>query len=204
MTWAAFLAAWAVHFLAAASPGPAVLVTARTGVTQGFRTAVWLAVGVGLGACFWAMAAYLGLSVLFKALPSLFLAFKIAGGAFLCWIAFQMWRHADQPIDGTADGAQSDNPLAAIWLGLTTQFANPKAAVFFGAVFVGFVPPHTPVLWLAALMLAIFANELFCNVVVARIFSTEVSRRGYARYKTGIDRAFGGIIGLLGLKIAAT
>lgn len=204
MTWAGFLAAWAVHLLAAASPGPAVFVTARTGITQGFHTAVWLAVGVGLGACFWAMAAYLGLSVLFKALPSLFLAFKIAGGAFLCWTAFQMWRYADRPIEAAAEGAQSDNPLKAIRLGLTTQFANPKAAVFFGAVFVGFVPPHTSPLWLTALMAVIFLNELLCNVIVARVFSTEVSRRGYARYKLRIDRAFGGIIGLLGLKIAAT
>jgi len=86
MTWAAFFAAWAVHFVAAASPGPAVFVTARTGVTRGFRTACWLGVGVAFGACFWAMAAYLGLSVLFKALPSVFLAFKIAcaGSPFRC------------------------------------------------------------------------------------------------------------------------
>ncbi|MEY4304431.1 MAG: hypothetical protein RIT52_606 [Pseudomonadota bacterium] len=204
MTWAAFFAAWAVHFVAAASPGPAVFVTARTGVTRGFRTACWLGVGVAFGACFWAMAAYLGLSVLFKALPSVFLAFKIAGGLFLCWIAFQMWRHADQPIDSAAEGARSDGALAAVWLGMTTQFANPKAAVFFGAVFVGLVPPHTAPLWLAALMLVIFGNELFCNVIVARIFSTEVSQRGYARYKARIDRIFGGVIGVLGLKIATT
>jgi threonine/homoserine/homoserine lactone efflux protein len=39
---------------------------------------------------------------------------------------------------------------------------------------------------------------------VARAFSFAGPRQAYARLKTGIDRSFGGILALLGLKIAAT
>lgn len=204
MTLSAFLAAFALHLLAAASPGPAVLLTARTGVTQGFRTGVWLAVGIGLGACFWAVAAFLGLAVLFKAAPALFWFFKITGGLFLIWIAFQMWRHADEPLATEAPGQSARGPLSAVRLGVTTQLANPKAAVFFGAVFIGTVPPGTSNLWLATLLLMVFLNELLCNVIVARLFSFDGPRRAYARLKRRIDRSFGGILALLGLKIAAT
>lgn len=204
MTLSAFLAAFALHLLAAASPGPAVLLTARTGVTQGFRTGVWLAVGIGLGACFWAVAAFLGLAVLFKAAPALFWFFKITGGLFLIWIAFQMWRHADEPLVTEAKGQSARGPLSAVRLGVTTQLANPKAAVFFGAVFIGTVPPGTSNFWLAALLLMVFLNELLCNVIVARLFSFDGPRRAYARLKRRIDRSFGGILALLGLKIAAT
>ena len=104
MTLAAFLAAWALHLVAAASPGPAVLMAARTGVTEGFRTGVWLALGLGLGAVVWAVAALFGLAVLFKVAPALLLGFKIAGGLFLCWIGFQMWRHAAGPLAAPGAG----------------------------------------------------------------------------------------------------
>ncbi|MES2143656.1 MAG: LysE family translocator, partial [Pseudomonadota bacterium] len=139
MTWAAFLAAWALHFVAAASPGPAVLMTARVGVTEGFRSGVWLAVGIGLGAVVWAAAALFGLALLFKTAPALLWGYKIAGGLFLIWIAWQMWSHARDPLTS----ATEDQPTRSIWsafrLGLVTQMSNPKPAVFFGAVFVGTV-----------------------------------------------------------------
>ena len=78
------------------------------------------------------------------------------------------------------------------------------AAVFFGAVFVGTVPPGTTLPWMGALLLIILANELFCVLSVARAFSFEAPRRAYVRLKAGIDRAFGGLLALLGLKIALT
>jgi threonine/homoserine/homoserine lactone efflux protein len=204
MTLAAFIAAWALHLIAAASPGPAVLMTARIGVTEGFRAGVLVAIGVGLGAVCWALAALFGLAVLFKLMPALFWAFKIIGGLFLCWIAFQMWRHAKEPMATDAGDVPERSGWGAFRLGLFTNLANPKPAVFFGAVFVGTVPPDATIISLAALLFVVFLNELVCNVLVARAFSFERPRRAYIRLKTAIDRTFGGILALLGVKIAAT
>ena len=49
MTLAAFLALASVQMMAAISPGPAVLMSARTGLTEGFRTGLMLAMGIGAG-----------------------------------------------------------------------------------------------------------------------------------------------------------
>ncbi len=204
MTLTAFLAAWFLHLIAAASPGPAVLMAARTGVTEGFRTGAWLAVGIGVGAVFWAVAALFGLAVLFKAAPALLWGYKIAGGAFLCWIAWQMWRHAKEPLVMAEAGQTPRAAWSAFRLGVVTQLSNPKPAVFFGAVFVGTVPPDTTLPWIGALLVVIFLNEMICNIIVVRAFSFEGPRNAYARLKTGIDRTFGGILALLGVKIAAT
>jgi threonine/homoserine/homoserine lactone efflux protein len=205
MTLTAFAAAWFVHLLAAASPGPAILMAARTGVTEGLRTGVFLAIGIGAGALVWAIAALFGLSLLFQTAPALLWGFKIIGGVFLCWIAFQMWKHAAEPLDLDRDhGRPPRTAISAFRLGLTTQLANPKPAVFFGAVFVGTVPPGTSPLMMGLLLLVVFLNEVFCATVVARAFSFEAPRRAYARLKTGIDRTFGGILALLGVKITAT
>ena len=50
----------------------------------------------------------------------------------------------------------------------------------------------------------IFAAETLWNTLVARIFSLDRTRTRYISLKTIIDRSFGGLLALLGIKIAAT
>lgn len=204
MTLTAFATVWFIHLLAAASPGPSILMAARTGVTRGFATGAWLSLGIGLGALLWALAALFGLALLFQLAPALFWGFKVAGGLFLLWIAFNMWRHAKVPLDFGAASAAPLSPLAALRLGLFTQMANPKPAVFFGAVFVNTIPPGTSPAWLGLILLTVLANELACTLTVARAFSFAGPRAAYSRFKTAIDRSFGGLLAALGLKIAVT
>ncbi|MFT3974218.1 MAG: LysE family transporter [Amaricoccus sp.] len=203
MSPAAFLAIALLSLMAAVSPGPAVLMAARTGVTEGMRTGAFLAIGIGAGAVVWASAALFGLAIVFKLAPTLFVALKIAGAAYLLWTAWHLWKNADAPIADT--GARLPrSALSAFRLGLLTQLANPKPAVMFSAIFVGTVPPGTPGWVIGALLLVVFLNETLWNTFVARIFSLERTRAGYLRMKSGIDRAFGGLLALLGLKIAMT
>jgi threonine/homoserine/homoserine lactone efflux protein len=115
-----------------------------------------------------------------------------------------MWRHAAEPLVMEDRGGVPRSATSAFRLGLLTQLANPKPAVFFGAVFVGTVPPGTTLPWMGALLLMILANELVCVLAVARAFSFETPRRAYVRLKAGIDRTFGGLLALLGAKIALT
>ena len=204
MTLAGFATAWALHLAAAASPGPAILMTARTGVTEGLRTAAVLTLGIGLGAVVWGAAALFGLALLFQAAPALLWGFKIAGGLFLLWMAVQMWRTAEMPLAMAESGRPPRSAASAFRLGLTTQLANPKPAIFFGAVFLGTVPPGTAPWVIAALIAVVFLNEVACNLIVARLFSFERPRRAYIRLKASIDRSFAALLAVLGLKIAIT
>lgn len=201
MTTAAFLTVVMIHLAAAISPGPSFVVSVRTAASEGFGTAVALAFGFGLGAVLWAFSAMAGLALLFEIVPQLFTTLKILGGAFLFVIAWMMWRHASDPMP-TADAVAPRSPARAMRFGVLTFAANPKPAVFFGAVFVGLVPPDTPWPVLAALLLAVFVNETGWYIIVARVFSLPRARVAYARVKTKIDRVFGGLLALLGLKIA--
>jgi threonine/homoserine/homoserine lactone efflux protein len=129
MTLAAFLTACALHLMAAISPGPAVLMAARTGMVEGMRTGVFLAFGIAFGAVFWASAALFGLSVLFEVAPSLLWALKLAGGIYLLWMAWHMWQHAAEPMTTDSPDAPPRSAVSALWLGIRTQLANPKPAV---------------------------------------------------------------------------
>lgn len=204
MTLALFIGIALIHLAAAISPGPSFVVAVRTAAAEGLRPAMGLAVGFGLGALIWALAALLGLALLFELAPTLFTAFKIAGGLVLIFIAWKTWSHAKEPVDMPDDIAVPRGWVSAIRLGLVTQIANPKPAVFFGAVFAGLVPPETPALVLAALLAVIFTQETLWYIAVARLFSLARPRAAYARFKAAIDRAFGGLIALLGAKIALT
>ncbi|WP_426034518.1 LysE family translocator [Cypionkella sp. TWP1-2-1b2] len=204
MTLTAFLAVAFLHLMVAISPGPAVLMSARTGVIEGLRTGFFLACGIGIGGVIWAMAALFGLNLVFQAAPALLYGLKIAGGLYLIYMAWGMWKTADQPLDMAETARPPRTPLSAFRLGLITQLANPKPAVLFSAIFVGTVPPHTPAWVYAALLLVVFLNETIWNTVVARIFSFHRSKAAYISLKSIIDRCFGGMLAILGLKIAAT
>jgi threonine/homoserine/homoserine lactone efflux protein len=88
-------------------------------------------------------------------------------------------------------------------LGVTTQLSNPKPAVLMSAIFIGTVPAGTAVGVIAGLLAYLFVIETTWNTTVARIFSFQSTRRAYIGAKTTIDRIFGGLLCLLGLKIAA-
>ena len=204
MTLAAFAAFAGLTLLGAISPGPAVLMAARTGLTEGFRTGAMLAAGIGAGAVFWAACAMSGLNLLFVALPGLLIVLKVAGGAYLIWIGWKLWSGATVPFDVTDTRPVPRSAASAFRLGLVTQLTNPKPVILLGAIFLGTIPQGTP-LWVhAALLAVIFFNETVWNILVARIFSLDRTRAGYISLKTVIDRTFGAMLALLGLKVALT
>ncbi|SEQ70734.1 Threonine/homoserine/homoserine lactone efflux protein [Loktanella sp. DSM 29012] len=204
MTFAAFASVVLIHLAAAISPGPSFVVALRVAASDGFRVACALALGFGLGALLWAGAAMAGLALVFELMPTLFLALKLVGAAFLFFIAVMMWRHARDPLPAPDSAARPRTAASAIRFGFLTFASNPKPAVFFGAVFVGLVPADTALAWKLAILAAVFANETLWYILVARLFSLPRPRAAYARAKTWIDRAIGGFLALLGLKIALT
>lgn len=204
MTLGAFLAFAGLVLFAVVSPGPAVLMSARTGLSEGFRTGVMLAFGIASGAAVWALAAMFGLHLVFDAAPSLLWALKIGGAAYLLWMAWHLWRDAKAPF--IADDARPvpRSPFAAFRLGLWTNLSNPKAVVMYSSIFLGTVSPGTPTWVLACLIAMILVLETAWNSLVARIFSLDRTRATYISLKTLIDRCFGAVLALLGVKIVAT
>ena len=202
MSLAAIIGVALAHLLAAISPGPSFVLSVRTAASEGFRPAAGLALGFGIGATIWAFAALAGLALLFEIVPPLFLALKLGGGLFLLWLAFQMWRHADAPMPQAAPDAPPRGMLSAIRLGVVTQLANPKPAIFFGAVFIGLVPPAAGSGAKALVLFNILWIETLWYLVTARAFSLPRPRAAYGRAKSWLDRGMDTILGALGLKVA--
>lgn len=189
-----------VHMLAVMSPGPSFLITARTAVVRSRVDGIKVAFGLGAGTIVWAAAALLGLNFLFHRFPWLFIGMKVAGGLFLLWIAFQIFRHAADPIEmNTGEGDQDrHNPLLR---GFLTQISNPKVVVFFGSVFVAILPNEVPGWMIAALIAIVTINEIVWYSLVSLLFGSSPMRRFYLMAKSWIDRATAALLGALGLRL---
>jgi threonine/homoserine/homoserine lactone efflux protein len=186
-----------IQLIAVISPGPSFLITARTAVAKSRSDGVKVALGLGAGTVIWAGAALFGLNALFKLFPLLFMAMKLAGAAFLLWIAYQIFVHAKEPLkmEGEAGGG---NPF---WRGFMVQIGNPKVAVFFGSIFVAMLPVNPPLWVLLALLAIVTFNEVWWYSVVALFFGAGPVRNFYLRAKTWIDRVTGAFLGALGLRL---
>lgn len=180
------------------SPGPSVLMVASTAVARGRRAGLWAALGMGFGGSVFALSALLGLYAVLATVPWLFAALKIAGGAYLVYIGYRMWRGARAPLVFTEHASTDRSPL---WQAITTQVSNPKAAIIYGGVFSALMPAHPTALFYLTIPPLLFTLEVLWYGGVAVVFSSQAPRTAYARAKTGIDRVAAVIMTGLGLRL---
>ncbi|MDQ0014669.1 threonine/homoserine/homoserine lactone efflux protein [Variovorax boronicumulans] len=188
----------------AMSPGPSFVMVARTAVASR-SDGLAAALGMGAGGLVFAIAALAGLQAAFLAVPGLYLAIKGFGGAYLIYLGFRIWRGARQPLamtqDSDASPRQQSRGKRTFLLGLATQVSNPKTAVVYASIFAAFLPREVPLVLALAVPAVIFCIETGWYAIVALALSSAAPRSAYLRYKAWIDRAAGGVMGLLGLRL---
>jgi threonine/homoserine/homoserine lactone efflux protein len=187
----------------AASPGPSFVLVARIAVADRRASGMAAAFGMGLGGVIFASLALAGLIALLTQVEWLYLILRVAGGAYLLYLAWRLWRGAGQPLAMAGAAGQPRGLRRAFMLGLVTQLSNPKTAVVYAGIFAALLPAAPP-LWLAlALPPLIFCVECGWYSIVATVFSAARPRAAYLRGKGWIDRLAGGVMGLLGLRLIA-
>ena len=198
----ALAALFVVHLLVVASPGPAFLAVSRTAISSSRAAGVVAASGMATGALIWAIATLFGLHILFAKAPWLYDAMRLGGAAYLIYLGVGMLRSAWR---GERMASHEVAPTAGhrtFLRSLGVQLSNPKAAVFFGSIFVALLPATAP-LWVKGGALAILGvNEFGFYALVAVVLSTPRAQRIYGNAKRGLDALFGGFLTVLGLKLA--
>lgn len=204
MYWSEFLAVAAIHLLAVASPGPDFAVVVRESVTHGRRAGIWTALGVGSAIFLHVGYSLLGIGLIVSQSIMLFNALKWLAAAYLLYIGFKALRarpNSERPADLRGD-ADARSPRDAYVAGFMTNGLNPKATLFFLSLFTVVINPHTPLLVQAGygVYLALATALWFC--LVARLFSNDRVRAGFARIGHWFDRTMGAVLIALGIKIA--
>lgn len=188
--------------IGAASPGPSFVLVARTAIAGTRATGIAAALGMGLGGMTFASLALLGLVALLMQVEWLYLGLKLAGGAYLLYLAVLIWRGAAEPLHmDAAQPAAGRGLMRAFVIGLATQLSNPKTAVVYASIFAALLPAQPP-LWMTLLLPPLlFAIEFGWYCIVAVAFSAAKPRAAYLRSKRWIDRLASGVMGLLGIRL---
>ncbi|KQT86090.1 LysE family translocator [Aurantimonas sp. Leaf443] len=123
MTPDTFLALLAFAFVSSVTPGPNNLMLLASGVNFGLRRTVPHMIGIAGGFCVLLLAVGFGLGALLTAVPALHTALKIAGGAYLLYLA---WKIAMSR--GISDREAGERPMRFLEAA-AFQWVNPKAWV---------------------------------------------------------------------------
>ena len=183
------------------SPGPSFILVAQTAMAKSKADAYAVSLGLGVGATIFATIAALGLFVLLESVPLLYSALKVAGGLYLCYLAFKMYKNTTEV---TTHPEQQSKP-APLWKmffrGLFTQLSNPKTAIVFASAFAAFLPATAPEYGYLLVCAAAFVIDTGWYLLVSRLLGSVKSQRVYAKFKITINRIGGGFMGLMGLKL---
>lgn len=112
------------------TPGPNMVYLVSRSITQGRRAGIISLGGVALGFIVYLLAANLGLSVVFIAVPELYFAVKLVGAAYLAYLAWNALKPGGVSVF-TPQDVPYDSPRKLFMMGLMTNLLNPKIAVMY-------------------------------------------------------------------------
>ena len=144
-------------------PGPAMLYAAAQTMARGRWSGLMATLGIHIGGYVHVAAAAGGLSILFHAVPTLYLAVKLTGAAYLIWLGISLFcrkaqEHAPLP------EADPKSVRRAFAESVVVEVLNPKTAFFF----IAFLPQFVD----ASAALPVWAQFLILGTVVNLVFSS--------------------------------
>ncbi|GAB3487503.1 LysE family translocator [Flexivirga sp.] len=191
------LLAWLVAVI---SPGPDFLAVLRTSAAHGRSAGLRVGLGVVCGIACWATLAMCGLSALLARYEHLYLVVRTVGAVLL--IGYGV--HVLWATRKTTTGAAETTPPSAgkHWrLGVFTNLANPKALVFFGALFATLMPRHEAAATRVVVLTVMLAMAVAWFAVVSWCAGSQPVVAAYRRLQRTIDRVAGGLFTAIGLTL---
>ncbi len=191
-TWVMYLATVLVFM---STPGPSHLLMISVSMTNGFRRSFATAVGDLCANAVQMSLAGAGLAAVLIASEFGFSVIKWLGVTYLVWMGLRQIRTSFQ--QHSSVNKSKPATLKSLWIkGFVTSAANPKAVVFFAALFPQFIDPDKPVvvqiLILGCTYLIVDGLFLSSYGKGAQWLASRVTRSGRA----WVDRIAG--IGLIG------
>lgn len=202
---------WFYYFLAVlvltASPGPSVLLCATKAVTHGFKASIVTALG-SLTAIVGVMTlSFSGLGVVLASSELVFSGVKWAGAGYLIYLGFKAFTSKQQTYELSAkDGQKKGVSALSLYIsGFIVGASNPKAIVFFTALFPQFINQNEPLLAQYMVFAVTFAAlELSWLLIYAYVSSRSskwLIKDGRAKL---FNRITGGVLMSSGILLSTT
>ncbi len=196
-----FAAIAGVVLLGCLSPGPNFIVVTSRALTVSRQAGVLAGLGVALASLTWASLTIAGLALVLQHAAWLLMALRLTGAAYLIYIGLRTILGARRPVPAQGAAGSRARPWQDVWTGFLTSMTNPKAAAFFGSLFVVTLPVGAP-LWVYGLTLCIVtALSATWHCSLALFFSLGPVQAAYRTSKTTISVVMGSALALLGIRL---
>ncbi|WP_315784368.1 MULTISPECIES: LysE family translocator [unclassified Bradyrhizobium] len=189
------------------TPGPDTAYIVGRSAQIGWRGGAAAAFGISTGCLVHVFGSAIGLSALLTASATAFAVVKWAGAAYLVYLGLTqlLARRPNAAESGIEPVAPVITLSQVFWQGALTNILNPKVAMFFLAFLPQFVAADAPNKALAFLLLGtifIVNSTIWCLGVAVIAARTARRVRGSSAALLWLNRAIGGLLVYLGVRIA--
>ena len=129
-----------VSFGLVLTPGPNMIYLISRSTAQGAAAGMVSLGGVALGFVFYMLCAAFGITALLFAVPYAYDALRLAGAAYLLWLAWQVMKPNGRAPFHLRELAV-DGPRKLFLMGFVTNLLNPKIAMLYLALLPQFIDP---------------------------------------------------------------
>lgn len=194
-----------IHLLAVMSPGPDFVIVTKNSLSYSRKIGTYTALGVALGIIVHVTYSLFGIGFLISQSIILFTIIKLLGAFYLIWIGVKALRSKPSKVENDLTPIKKEKDmtsLGAIKNGFLVNVLNPKATLFFLALFTQVISPATP----KAIQL-IYGIEMTVATfvwfsVVAYFFSHSKLKIKIKKISHYIDKVTGFALIALGVKVA--
>jgi len=184
------------------SPGPDFAVVVRQSISFDRKTALITSLGIGAGIAVHMLYTLLGLGFIITQSQIGFLIAQLVGISYLCFLAFNLLTSKPK---GANNEIEADNNTRhhkkAFMLGVMTNVLNPKATLFFLAIFTTVVSLSTPLYVQSLYALWIIFTTIMWFFLVSFFFSQEAIRAKFMSHGYLFERIMGLVLLLFAIKL---
>ena len=201
--WQGFAVITVVHLLAAASPGPDFAFVTRQSLVSGRKAGLLASVGIALGLAIHIVYSAAGLAAVIAHSTKWMTIIKLVGGCYLLYLGIRglLSKPTSKVISEAEARTVSDQPWRLIAGGFLCNAFNPKAPIYFLALFTVVLSPDLPVTWLVIYGTWLMILQCLWFSLVATVFAHRAVRDRLLSLRHWIDRTFGLAMVLLGLRV---
>lgn len=191
------------YFVTVVTPGPFIAAVAARSAAYGFKSGVSLAVGAWIGDKVWILAAVFGLALIAQHYEAILVVLRYVGAAWLIWLGFKLMAGRSGMIRAEGGTVRRERFWPGVLTGLMLMMGNPKAALFFMALFPGFFDVAA-MTWVDVVVILAVSAPIGLASDLGYAWLADRARRLFADGKAArrVDRVSGGVLAGAGVAIA--